>query len=94
MKIIISKQNPKLFFPIHKLLPKIYHNKEKNNIQIENEETKIEINDTNSNSKNSNLYRNNKNIKKKYFLMNTLMQNINKKNPFNNKGKIDIIIEE
>ena len=90
----ISKQNPKLFFPIHKLLPKIYLNKEKNNIQIENEETKIEINDTNSNSKNSNLYRNNKNIKKKYFLMNTLMQNINKKNPFNNKGKIDIIIEE
>ena len=86
----ILKQNPKLLLPIHKLLPKIHLNQAKDN---KGEETKNEIND-NKKSKNNNLFRNNSQNKKKSFLMNTLMQQVNKKNPFNNKGKIDIIIEE
>ena len=75
-KNILPKNNPKLFFPIHKLLPKIHQNK----IEDKKEEAKNEIN-INDN-------------KSKYFIMNTLHQQINQKNPFNNKGKIDIIIEE
>ena len=86
----ILKQNPKLLLPIHKLLPKIHLNQAKDN---KGEETKNEKNDTKK-SKNNNLFRNNSQNKKKSFLMNTLMQQVNKKNPFNNKGKIDIIIEE
>ena len=86
----ILKPNPKLLLPIHKLLPKIHLNQAKDN---KGEETKNEINDTKK-SKNNNLFRNNSQNKKKSFLMNTLMQQVNKKNPFNNKGKIDIIIEE
>ena len=86
----ILKPNPKLLLPIHKLLPKIHLNQAKDN---KGEETKNEIND-NKKSKNNNLFRNNSQNKKKSFLMNTLMQQVNKKNPFNNKGKIDIIIEE
>ena len=75
-KNILPKNNPKLFFPIHKILPKIHQNK----IDDKKEEAKNEIN-INDN-------------KSKYFIMNTLHQQINQKNPFNNKGKIDIIIEE
>jgi hypothetical protein len=75
-KNILPKNNPKLFFPIHKILPKIHQIK----IDDKKEEAKNEIN-INDN-------------KSKYFIMNTLHQHINQKNPFNNKGKIDIIIEE
>ena len=83
----ISKNNSKLFIQIHKLLPKINKNKIENGKKEGKEEEKNEINDSNDNAnKNDN--------KNKYFIMNTLHQQINQKNPFNNKGKIDIIIEE
>ena len=75
-KNILTKNDSKFFFPIHKILPKIHQNK----IENKNEEAKNAI--INNDNKN------------KYFIINTLHQKINKKNPFNNKGKIDIIIEK
>ena len=80
----ISKNNSKLFIQIHKLLPKINKNKIENGKKEGKEEEKNDSNDNANKSDNKN----------KYFIMNTLHQQINKKNPFNNKGKIDIIIEE
>ena len=92
-----SKQNnSKLIYPIHKILPRIQQNKlEKKKIE-ENNETKSEVNEMNNskdNNKNDKKENNNYDENKNY-IMNTLHQQINRKNLFNNKGKIDIIIEE
>ena len=91
----ISKIEPKLLFPAHKLLPKIYLNKLVEDKKKENnEEVKNENNDLN-NSENTKLNNSNRITPiDKCFIMNTLHQQINKKKVFDSKGKIDIIIKE
>ena len=91
----ISKIEPKLLFPVHKLLPKIYLNKLVEDKKKENnEEVKNENNDLN-NSENTKLNNSNRITPiDKCFIMNTLHQQINKKKVFDSKGKIDIIIKE
>ena len=96
-----KQNNTKIIYPLHKLLPRIRQNRIEKNINKEKEEEKNEMNDIN-NPKSNNLNDNNKdninnnniNDKNKFFIMNTLQKQINQKNIFNNKGKIDIIIIE
>ena len=90
-----EKNDSKIFFPIHQLFPKIKPNKQENDKKSEIYEIKDETIDVNGSKINyindsNNEYNNNK----KFFIMNTLQQQINEKNIFNNKGKIDIKIKE
>ena len=84
-----NKKNLNIVFPIHKFLPKI----KCNNLELK-KKLRNEI------LKNDNLIENSKKSagkeadnKNEYLIMNTLQQQINKENLFNNRGKIDIIIK-
>ena len=84
-----NKKNLNIVFPIHKFLPKI----KCNNLELK-KKLRNEI------LKNDNIFENSKKSerkeadnKKEYLIMNTLQQQINKENLFNNRGKIDIIIK-
>ena len=61
---------------------------------ISGDELKDETIDVNTSKFNHINDSSNENNNKKYFIMNTLQQQINEKNIFNNKGKIDIKIKE
>ena len=87
-----EKNNSELLFPIHQLFPKIKLHKRENDKKSQNSEMKEETIDINS-SKNNNINDSNENNKNKFYVMNTLQQQINEKNIFNSKGKIDIKIK-
>ena len=88
-KSVLSKNSLNIMFPIHKFLPKIKSNKMELKKKLQNENEKNDIN-----NETSKINQSKEAIDKTdYLIMNTLQQQINKKNLFNNKGKIDIIIK-
>ena len=84
-----NKKNLNIVFPIHKFLPKIKCNNLELKKKLRNEILKND-NIIENSKKSAGKEADNKN---EYLIMNTLQQQINKENLFNNRGKIDIIIK-